>query len=278
MSHEPPQRGVSMDLMHRHKSISIVTISYNKGPYLEECIRSVLEQDCPGTEYIVVEAGSTDDSPNVVRRYRDRIDCIIDEPDRGPADGLNKGFSRTNADIFGYLNADDRFLPGTLKYVVDYFNAHPEIDVLTGAIRIIDEHGRASWRKRTPDAFDLADYAAGICVSGQQATFFRRKAFEAAGRFNINNRIAWDGELLVDMALAGCRFNTVYKLLGDFRIYGESITGSSGYRDKLFQYRDQIRDKISQRGVALHPPNVEKLRRIFYKINPLRHLAYMLVS
>jgi glycosyltransferase involved in cell wall biosynthesis len=272
------QKRVPKDVERHNKSISIVTISYNKGPFVEECIRSVLEQDCPGAEYIVVDAGSTDGSGDVLHRYRDRIDSIIEEPDRGPADGLNKGFAHAHSPILGYLNADDRFLPGTLNYVVNYFNKHPETDVLTGAIRIINEHGRASWRKRAPDAFNLADYAAGICVTGQQATFFRKKAFDAAGGFNIENRIAWDGELLVDMALAKQEFRTVRKVLGDFRIYGQSITGSAGYLEKLYQYRDYIRGKISQHGVKLHTPQAEKLRRALYKVNPVRHLSYVLVS
>lgn len=260
------------------KSISIVTISYNKGPYLEECIRSVAGQDCPGSEYIVVDAGSTDSSRSILHQNLNRIDCLIEEPDRGPADGLNKGFACAHANILGYLNADDRYLPGTLNYVVDFFAAHPEIDVLTGAIRIIDEDGKASWRKRTADTFNLADYTAGTCVTGQQATFFRKKAFEAAGGFNLENRIAWDGELLVDMALAGQRFDTVNKLLGDFRIYGTSITGSSGYREQLDRYYEYLRAKLSRRGVPLYPPALARLRRLLYKFNPARQLSYLLVN
>jgi hypothetical protein len=117
-----------------------------------------------------------------------------------------------------------------------------------------------------------------LCVTGQQATFFRRKAFEAAGGFNIENRIAWDGELLVDMALANQRFSKVHKLLGDFRIYGASITGSSGYLDKLYRHHDYIREKLLRRGVKLHTPMIEKMLRTAYKINPVRHLSYVLVS
>ena len=259
-------------------SISIVTTSYNKGAHLEECIQSVLEQDCSGLEYVVVDAGSIDESRNIISRYRNLLDCVIEEPDCGPADGLNKGFACTSAAILGYLNADDRFLPGAMRYVVDYFNEHPEIDVLTGAIRIIDEHGRASWRKRTADRFTIADYAEGLCVIGQQATFFRRKAFEAAKGFNIANRIAWDGELLVEMALAGQRFACVSKLLGDFRIYGDSITGSSGYRAKLESHHENLRKNLSRRGVPLYSPNIARLRRFMYKLNPVRHLSYVLVS
>jgi len=259
-------------------AISIVTISYNKGPYLEECLRSVLDQDCPGVQYIVVDAGSTDGSREKIGRYRDRIDTVIEERDDGPADGLNKGFAAARADIYGYLNADDRYVPGALRYVVEYFEAHSQVDVLCGAIRIIDDESRISPRKRTSDRFNLADYAAGICTIGQQATFFRRSIFERAGRFNTANRIAWDGELLVDMALAGARFEAVRKVLGDFRVYGGSITGSQTYRERLAQYHGDLRRKLQHHRVRLHSASEEKVKRVLYKLDPLRHLNYFLVS
>lgn len=259
-------------------SISIVTISYNQRPYIAECLRSVLEQEGPAVEYIVVDAGSTDGSREVIERYRPGLARFIAEPDGGPADGLNKGFAAASADIFGYLNADDRYVPGALSYVVDYFRRHPDVDVLCGAIRIIDAQGRASARKRTSDRFDLADYAAGICTVGQQATFFRRGIFERAGRFNVANRIAWDGELLVDMALAGARYATVRKVLGDFRIYGDSITGSATYAARLEAYYRDLRAKLARRGVALYSEPGEKWKRALYKCDPVRHLNYFLVN
>jgi glycosyltransferase involved in cell wall biosynthesis len=265
-------------IARRQARISVVTVSYNKGLYIEECLRSVLEQDCAGVEYVVVDAGSNDGSREVIRRHADRIDVLIEEPDRGPADGLNKGFAQATADLYGYLNADDRYLPGTLSYVVNYFDAHPEIDVLMGAIRIIDERGEVSWRKRTSDLFDLTDYAAGLCVVGQQATFFRERAFTAARGFNVANRIAWDGELLVDMALAGQRFANVHKVLGDFRVYSGSITGSREYREQLETHREDIRRKLGEHRVRMYSPREQRLRRILYKFNLARHLGYFLVG
>ena len=257
--------------------ISIVTISYNKGPYIEECIRSVVEQRCEGLDYVVVDAGSTDDSRQTIARYRRLISTLIEEPDEGPADGLNKGFRAAKCDILGYLNADDCYAPDALAFVVRYFAEHPDVDVLCGAIRIIDQTGRAALRKRTSDRFDLTAYAAGICTVNQQATFFRRDAFERAGGFNRSNRIAWDGELLVDMALAGARFATVRKVLGDFRIYRGSITGSDGYRQKVEHYLDDIGRRLADRRIATYSPRQEKWRRLLYRFNVSRHIDYLLV-
>ena len=257
--------------------ISIVTISFNQAAYLDECIQSVAEQTHGELQYIVVDPGSTDGSREIIREQSEAIDLAVLEPDSGPADGLNKGFARADGEVLGYLNADDRFAPGALAIVDDYFRSHPDVDVLCGAIRLIDERGRASPRKRTSDLFNLARYAAGVCNVNQQATFFRREAFQRAGGFNPENRIAWDGELLVDMALAGCRFATIAKVLGDFRVYAESITGSGLHRQRQLEDLARLRDKIQAAGVSVYSPMRTRIKRLLYKANVRRHLGYLVV-
>jgi glycosyltransferase involved in cell wall biosynthesis len=259
-------------------ALSIVTISYNQRTFLEECLLSVVSQQCEGLEYIVVDPGSTDGSRELIERYRDRLGAVILEPDRGPADGLNHGFARASGEIFGYINADDRYTPGALQYVVDYFASHPDVDVLTGAIRIVDGAGRPSIRKRTADRFDVARYAAGCCMIGQQATFFRREAFRKSGGFNVANRIAWDGELLVDLALSGARFATVAKVLGDWRLYGANITGSADFRKKLDLYFETLQRRLAARNVRVYSPLGQRLMLLAYKFNVARHLGYLLVT
>ncbi len=255
--------------------ISIVTISFNQGAFLRECIGSVAMQKKPGDEYIVVDPGSSDESRAIIRESGGRdIDHSVLQPDRGPADGLNKGFALASGDVLGYVNADDRLVPGALQFVRSFFIRHSWVDVLCGAIRIIDERGTVSMRKRTADCFDLRRYAAGICTVGQQATFFRRRAFQAAGGFNAGNRICWDGELLVDLALAGARFATVRRTLGDFRIYGTSITGSGKFTAKLRAEHARIGEKIAARGVPLYSARETRLQRALYKVNLWRLLGY----
>lgn len=256
--------------------ISVVTISFNQARFLEECIRSVLDQGVPGVEYIVVDPGSTDGSREIIRRYADRIARVILEPDRGPADGLNKGFARATGNVFGYVNSDDRLAPGALAFVQKYFDARGDVDVLCSAIRIIDERGRRKLRARTSDRFDLADYAAGVCTVGQQATFIRRQAFEAAGGFNIDNRICWDGELLVDMALNGARFATERTVLGDFRVYPGTLTGSNTFESPQYHaIRERLVARMRDRGVKLHSPVATWLRRVAYKLDVRRHWRYL---
>ncbi|HUJ19912.1 MAG TPA: glycosyltransferase family 2 protein [Bryobacteraceae bacterium] len=255
--------------------IGIVTISYNQAKYLAEAIESVLVSDPQQLEYVMVDAGSADGSRALIERYRRRFARVILEPDNGPPDGLNKGFAATTADILGYLNSDDRFTPGALDYVLRYFERQPDVDVLCGAIRIIDENGRPNLRRRIPDRVDLRRYAYETCFFWQQATFFRREAFVKAGGFNVASKTAWDGELVVDMALAGCRFAYTNKLLGDFRIYGDSITGSGRLAEALRRDRIHMRQKILRAGVPEASGLEARVMKAFYKFNVRRHWSYL---
>jgi glycosyltransferase involved in cell wall biosynthesis len=211
--------------------VSIVTISFNQAAFLERAIRSVVEQDYPDVEYIVVDPGSTDGSCDIIERYRPRISKIILEPDTGPANGLNKGFAAATGEIFGYINADDAYLPGAITKAVSAFQARPYADVIYGHSYIVDRSGRIVRRSRSVP-FNLRLYAYGGVVVMQQSTFLRRQAFERAGGFNENNRTSWDGELLVDMALSGSRFDMVDEYWSLFAIYPGSITASAKYNQQ----------------------------------------------
>src|SRR3974390_2320485 len=101
--------------------ISIVTLSFNQRDYLQQALDSVLSQDYSNLEYIVVDPGSIDGSRELIRSYGARIAHTIFEPDRGAADGLNRGFASATGDVFGFLNADDILLPGSLKRVASFF-------------------------------------------------------------------------------------------------------------------------------------------------------------
>ncbi len=258
--------------------LSIVTISFNQARFLGACVESVLSQGVAGLQYITVDPGSTDGSRELLSTYGNRIDRRVFASDDGPADGLNKGFALATGEVFGYINADDRLVAGALDYVQRYFSDHANVDVLCGAIRIVDEAGRRSWRGRTADRFDLVRYAAGICTVGQQATFFRRRAFERAGGFNAENRISWDGELLVDLALSGARFATTRRTLGEFRIYPQSITGSNRHRDMALREHARMAQKIEARGIPVLSPGEARWRRLAYKFDAARHLGYLLTQ
>jgi glycosyltransferase involved in cell wall biosynthesis len=250
--------------------IGIVTVSFNQANFLQEAIDSVCVSAPHELDYVLVDPGSSDGSGAIVERNRERFAKVILEPDRGPGDGLNKGFAACEADVFGYINSDDRFAPGALDFVAEHFSRHPDIDLLLGAIRIIDATGKARMRGRAPDRMDLRRFVCGACFAWQQATFFRRELFLRAGGFNTGNRSCWDGELVLDMVLAGARIGYTDTVLGDFRIYGESLTGSG--RQALLEKAEigRFRVKAASAGYALLSPSGERLARLRYKFNLAR--------
>lgn len=226
--------------------ISIVTISYNQGEYLERAILSVINQRSDvDLEYIVVDAGSTDESRNVISKYSNDIDHVILEPDEGPSDGLNKGFSLASGTIYGYLNADDELAPGALHEVAEYFDAHPDVDIVSAHAEIIDEQDNFL-QKCFSHKFNLKRYAEGNCVLVQQSTFFKAKAFKATPGFNKDNRVSWDGELLVEMALNKAKFARLHRYWSRFRVYSESISGSGAFLEKAAKEHKRIISKIGK--------------------------------
>jgi glycosyltransferase involved in cell wall biosynthesis len=217
--------------------VSIVTISFNQAQFLERAIRSVVEQDYAEIEYIVVDPGSTDGSRDIIERYRSRISRVIYGPDRGPADGLNKGFAIAAGDIFGYINADDAYLPGAIGEAVAALD-QSKADVIYGDGYIVDESDRCI-RRCVSTPFNFRRFVLGAVVILQQSTFFRAHAYKDVGNFNIENRTCWDGELLFHFAASGKKFLHVPRYWSVFRIHSSSISGSG--RSLQQYYRDQER-------------------------------------
>ena len=223
--------------------ISLVTISYNQAEFLEEAILSVLNQDHPDIEYIVVDPGSTDGSREIVEKYRDRIDHIIFEPDDGPTDGLNKGFAVATGDIFGYLNSDDAFLDGAFKKVASAFQRNADADVVYGHGYIVDSN-RYILRRFYSDRFSAWRYVHGGSVVMQQSTFFKNEAFKKVGGFNQDNPIWWDGELFLDFALAGFKLCLINEFLSIFRMHEESISSQKGMESERALKLDKDRQQV----------------------------------
>lgn len=125
----------------RYPRISIITPSFNQGHFIEETIQSVLSQNYPNLEYIIIDGGSTDQTVEIIQQYEDQITYWISERDRGQTHAINKGLDRATGDILAYLNSDDYYLPGTLHKVAEYFRQFPQTDLLHGRCRYVNEQG-----------------------------------------------------------------------------------------------------------------------------------------
>jgi len=211
--------------------ISVVTISYNQAKYLRQCMDSVLNQNYPDIEYIVVDPGSTDGSREIIESYGDRIVKVF-EKDNGPADGLNKGFGLATGDIFYFVNSDDFVLPGAFLFAATEFTKNSDLDVLLGAGIEVNAHG-ALKRKFYPSSVSTKSYVNGAVTFFQQGMFFKSHAFRQVSGFNKLNKTCWDGELLLSFLLKRLRFKRSMKPLGAFRIYPESITGSQRFSNQF---------------------------------------------
>jgi glycosyltransferase involved in cell wall biosynthesis len=199
--------------------VSVVTPSLNQGAFIEAAIRSVLEQDYPNIEHIVVDGGSTDETLEVLRRYPHLT--WVSEPDEGQADAVNKGFAMSHGEIFGWLNADDLYLPGAISAAVDVLRESGAA-LVHGGWRQIDESGETI-RDVAPVPFDLEKQLNDRNAVAQPGALFTREAFEAVGGLDAGYRYAMDYELWLKL---GARFEVCHvdRVLGAYRYHPDSKT------------------------------------------------------
>jgi glycosyltransferase involved in cell wall biosynthesis len=208
------------------RRISIVTCSYNQGAFLARTIDSVLAQDYPHLEHIIVDGMSTDDTPRVLARYPHLR--VIREPDRGQADAINKGFRLASGDILAFLNSDDTLAPGALWRVACEIDPARGRHVVMGRCRFIDEHDRFVGREH-PCAFEghlrMLEVWKGYCIP-QPAVFWTREVWEGCGPLDEREQHVLDYDLF-------CRFSRHYpfhvvdQVLANYRLHARSKTCST---------------------------------------------------
>ena len=181
--------------------VSIVTPSFNQSAYLEQTIRSVLEQDYSNVEYIVIDGASTDGSVDIIKKYSSRLAYWVSEKDSGQADAINKGLRRAKGEIVAWLNSDDYYLPHAIKSAVAALEANPQAMMVYGNMLAVNQTGQTinQLRYRPLTLEDLLCFQ----IIGQPAVFMRRVAFEQAGGLDLGFHFMLDHQLWLKIAAQG---------------------------------------------------------------------------
>jgi len=181
--------------------VSIVTPSFNQSSYLEQTMLSVLDQDHPHIEYMVIDGASTDRSIEIIRKYEDRLTYWVSEKDHGQAEAINKGFARATGEVVAWLNSDDYYLPGTISAAVKVFDENPDVVLVHGDMLAVDEEGRTfntlNYRQLTLE--DLLCFQ----IIGQPAVFIRRSALQKTRGLDTTFHFLLDHHLWIRLAQQG---------------------------------------------------------------------------
>jgi glycosyltransferase involved in cell wall biosynthesis len=207
-------------------TVSVITPSFNQGAFLDETLRSVLGQDYPHVEYIVIDGASTDESVDVIRRYAGRLAYWVSEPDRGQAHAVNKGLVRATGEIIGWVNSDDLLTPGAIGRAVSAFGANQSVDVVYSDFDLLDE--RRGVRRVRSRPVTLVSLLRDGNVIPQPAAFVRRRLLDEIGFLDESLYIALDWDLWLRAALHGQLLHLPGESLAVLRDHGASKTRTQG--------------------------------------------------
>lgn len=247
--------------------ISVVTVCYNMASYIEQTMLSVLSQNYPNLEYIVIDGGSSDGTQTIIEKYKDKLAYYVSEPDKGMYDAINKGFKHSSGDVIAWINADDIYMPWTLRVVDQIFTNYSDVDWIGGRYAFLTEEGVLAHVFPKSAIKSQTDILNGWCRSEllgpllQEGMFWRRSLLEKAGELDISYKLAGDFELWTRFA-AYAPLTAVDIPLAAFRRRKGGL--SIGQRNK---YNLEV-----QRAISAKPKYPNILWRIGEKVTFIRQI------
>ena len=214
--------------MTKPLSISIVTPSFNQASFIQEALESVSIQNYSNYEHLVIDGMSTDGTVELLQKFQINKASSgitwVSERDNGQSEALNKGFRQATGDIIGWLNADDRYRIGCFKHVAKAFEDNPDLDILYGDYRVVDEFGELIRIKAEIKFSAFVLFYHRVLYIPTTTTFFRRRVFEEGNWINENLQYVMDLEFFIRLTVKGYQFEHIPELLADFRLQPDSKT------------------------------------------------------
>jgi len=253
-------------------TFAIATPSFNQAPFIEQTVRSVIEQENVEIDYLVQDGGSTDGTVEKLRdlesdpgRFR-----WVSEKDDGQADAINRGLANVSGEIMAWINSDDFYAPGALAYVARYFRDHPEVDVVYGHRLCVDadgnEIGRWVMPPAAPDCLSYFDYIP------QETVFWRRALWEKVGGVNADFQFAMDWDLLRRFRDAGASMARLPYYLACFRVHPEQKTSArikdTGKKETL----------ILRPEKGLDPAFDRRFRKVWFREHRRARISWLLLQ
>lgn len=239
----------------RWPKVTIVTPSYNQGEFLEETIRSVLLQNYPNLEYIVIDGGSTDESVSIIKKYEDWITYWVSEPDKGQSDAINKGFDRATGEYGNWINSDDLLAKDSLYNSARFLSDAESPTLFIGQCIMTDKNRRkervSSCTIRSfENLVDIKNYWRNGDSIAQQNVFFDLSSFRDVGSLNVDNHYSMDYELWGNLLSNGSKVLSLNFPVGIFRLYdGQKISNGLATTNSLLKTAKKLVKKEKEWGL-----------------------------
>lgn len=247
--------------MNQKPLVTVVTPSYNQGQFIEETILSVLNQSYKNIQYIIVDGGSTDNTMEIVNKYRDRIDCIIHEKDKGQSDAINKGFKLAKGELIGWINSDDILYTNCVEKIVDLYLTHKDgVIFYCSSLDWIDENGIYLTKREIniPNRKYLLNKNSTVI---QQGSFYLNELVKKINYLDDSLYYCMDLDLWLRLLIHGRIYQLNGKTYSAFRFYDGTKTDTG-----KIKFLKNIKEVLLRHGAKWYSRNITRYYYYSFKL------------